>query len=196
MTWEPDYVDATELEDFVRVNADNPYVATYGTAAARSIDGHCNRQFGRFETAVPFTYPAHNAVRMRDGRWLVATDDIPDTPTSVTVDGVSTALGADGWVLWPLNAQAKGRPATGILLADRPYGDIVVTDRFGWLSVPAAVTAAVWLQVNRWNVRRESPYGTAGEPSEGSEVRLTAVLDPDVRTLLSGPGIIRKRMPR
>lgn len=196
MTWEPDYVDVDELEDFVRVNAGNPYVATYGTAAARAVDGFCNRQFGRFETAVAFTYPSDRAVPLRGGRWLLATDDIPDTPTTVTVDGVSSALGADGWQLWPPNNQGKGRPATGITFADRPTGDVVVTDRFGWLAVPASVTGSVWLQVNRWNIRRESPYGTAGEPSEGSEVRLTAVLDPDVRTMLAGVGIVRKRMPR
>lgn len=196
MPWEPDYADAAELEDFVRVNADNPYVATYGTAAARAVDGYCNRQFGRFDAPAAFSYPSDRAAPLRGGRWLIMTDDIPDTPTAVTVDGSTVAAGVDGWQLWPPNEQAKGRPALGITLADRPYGDVVVTDRFGWLTPPACVAAAVWLQVNRWNVRRESPYGTAGEPGEGSEIRLSAVLDPDARLVLAGTGIVRKRMPR
>jgi hypothetical protein len=79
---------------------------------------------------------------------------------------------------------------------DRPAGDVDVTARFGWNAVPAGVSGATWLQVNRWNARRESPYGVAGSPTEGSEVRLSAVLDPDVRAILSGAKLIRKPMPQ
>lgn len=197
MPWAPDlYVDADELAEFVRVEQDNPYVGTYGTAAARAIDDVCNRQFGRLDVAGTFSYEPDRAALLDNGRWLVLVDDVPDIAgVTVTVDGSAVAAGVDGYQWWPRNEIAKGRPYTGITLADRPTGDVDVLARFGWLAIPAGAAAATWLQVNRWNVRRESPYGTAGSPSEGSEVRLSARLDPDVRAILSG-GLIRARMPR
>lgn len=197
MPWEPDYVDEPTLIDFVRANADNPYVGTYGTAAARAVDGYCGRQFGKMDVATALTFSAHRAAPMRDGWWHLATEDAQDlTGATVTVDGTTVTAGATGYRWWERNAAAFGRPYTGLLLASQPYGDVVATLKWGWNAVPAAVTAAVWLQVNRWNTRRESPYGIAGSPAEGTEVRLTAVLDPDVRALLAGGRVIRKRMPQ
>lgn len=193
MPWAPDYVDAADLIDFVRTSADNPYVATYGTAAARAVDDFCNRQFGQLDAAATFTYDATTAAPLANGRWLLLVDDVQDvTGMTVTVDGTAVT----DYVMWERNEAAKGRPYTGITLASRPTGDVDVFARFGWSSVPAAVPGAVWLQVNRWNVRRESPYGTAGSPSEGSEVRLSARLDPDVRTMLAGGRLVRARMPQ
>lgn len=196
MTWAPDYADAADLADFVRTASDNPYVGTYGTAAARAVDDFCNRQFGQLDAPATFTYDACNAAPLDNGRWLLLIDDVQDiTAATVTVDGAAVAAGADGYQWWERNAVAKGLPYTGITLADRPSGDVDVFARFGWSAVPAAVPGAVWLQVNRWHIRRESPYGTAGSPSEGSEVRLSARLDPDVRAMLSGR-LVRARMPR
>lgn len=195
MPWAPDYVDAADLAEFVRVESDNPYVGTYGTAAARAIDDACNRQFGQLDDPDTFTYDALAAAQLENGRWLLLIDDVPAVAgVTVTVDGTAVAAGVDGYQWWERNAIVKGRPYTGITLADRPTGDVDVLAPFGWLAIPAGVTAACWLQVNRWNIRRESPYGTAGSPSEGSEVRLSARLDPDVRAMLGGLG--RARMPR
>lgn len=194
MTWAPDYVDAGELSEFVRVNADNPYVGTYGTAAARAIDNFTNRQFGKLDAAATLTYEGYRAAQLPDGRWLVTIDDLQDlTGVTVTVDGTAVAAGVDGYRLWPRNAVTLGGVYTGITLAARPCGDVDVFGPFGWNEIPANVTAATWLQVNRWNIRQESPYGTAGSPSEGTEVRLSARLDPDVRVML-GP-YVRARMP-
>jgi hypothetical protein len=191
--WQPSYVDEEELIDFCRTAADNPYVGTYGVAACRAVDSYCNRQFGQLSSAETWTYDATNAARLRNGRWLVMIDDLQDTSgMTVTVDGTAVT----DYQMWERNASGQGRPYTGITLATCPTGDIDVAARFGWNAVPAAVPAAVWLQVNRWNARRESPYGIAGSPGEGSEVRLSAVLDPDVRVVLSGVGLVRKRMPR
>lgn len=197
MPWKPDYVDAATLEDFARAAADDPYVGTYGTAAARAIDGFCNRQFGQLAAPATFTYDACNAVLLINGRWLLEIDDVQDlTGMTVTVNGTAVAAGAAGYQMYERDAIAKGYPHTAITLRDRPSGDVAVLAKFGWSAIPASVTGAEWLQVNRWHVRRESPYGTAGAPSEGSEVRLTAVLDPDVRAILAGANVIRKRMPR
>lgn len=197
MPWAPDYVDEADLVDFVRTASDNPYVGTYGTAAARSIDDFCNRQFGKLDTPATFTYDACAAAQLENGRWLLSVDDVQDlTGVTVTVDGTVVAAGVDGYQWWERNALAKGYPHTGITLAARPTGDVDVLAPFGWSAVPAAVPGAVWLQVNRWHIRRESPYGTAGSPSEGSEIRLSARLDPDVRAILAGGRLIRARMPR
>lgn len=196
MSWAPVYPDEEQLLDFVRAAADNPYVATYGEAASRAVDGHCGRQFGKLDTPDTWVYESHRAVRMDSGRWIVEIDDVQDvTGLVVTVDGTAVAAGASGYQLWERNASAQGRPYTALTLADQPCGDVAVTASFGRNSVPAQVTAACWLQVNRWHIRRESPYGTAGSPGEGSEIRLSALLDPDVRAILSGGGLIRKRMP-
>lgn len=197
MTWAPDYVDADALADFVRTASDNPYVATYGTAAARAVDDYCNRQFGKLAAPALFTYDAHRAAPLHDGTWLLLVDDVQDiTGAAVTVDGTAVAAGATGYMWWERNAVAKGVPYTGLRLADKPAGEVGLTVAFGWNATPAAVTGAVWLQVNRWHIRRESPYGTAGSPSEGSEVRLSARLDPDVRAILSGGNLVRGRMPQ
>jgi hypothetical protein len=195
--WAPDYVDAAQLEDFVRANPDDIFLPTYGTAASRAVDGFCNRQFGRLLLPTTWTYDGHRAARLPSGRWLLHIDDVQDvTGLTVTVDGAAAAAGVDGYQLWERNAADQGYPYTGITLAARPYGDVEVFARFGWTTVPAAVMGATWLQVNRWHVRRESPYGTAGSPGEGTEIRLTAVLDPDVRAILAGGRLIRKRMPQ
>jgi hypothetical protein len=197
VTWAPDYVDAAALADFVRVNLDNPYVGTYGTAAARAVDSFCNRQFGKLDAPGTFVYESHNAFRLDSGRWLLEVDDISDlSGLVVTVDGATVAAGVDGYQLWERNALAQGYVHTALSLRDRPSGDVEVTDAFGWPDIPGGVTGAVWLQVNRWNIRRESPYGTAGTPGDGSDVKLGAVLDPDVRTMLSGGRLVRARMPR
>jgi hypothetical protein len=195
--WAPDYVDSADLAEFVRVNADNPYVGTYGTAAARAVDDFCGRQFGRLESAGTFTYEAWKAARRQDGTYLLEVDDIPAADgTVVTVDGTAVTAGATGYRLWPLNALAKGSVATHLLLADKPYGDVLVTNRFGWLATPAAVTAAVWLQVNAWNVRRESPFGDAGNAASGTEIPVAGSrrLDPDARAMLGG--LVRVRAAR
>lgn len=198
MPWAPDYVDPDELADFVRTAVDNPYVGTYGTAAARAIDDFCNRQFGQLAAPATFNYDACSAVPLRSLRWLVLVDDIQDpTAMTVTVDGAAVAAGVDGYQLWPNNAIAKGYPHTGITLATRPRsGTVDVFAKFGWLAIPAGAIGANWLQVNRWHIRRESPYGTAGSPSEGTEIRLSARLDPDVRAMLSGGHLVRARMPQ
>lgn len=197
MPWEPSYVDDAELADFVRTASDDPYIPGYGTAASRAVDDFCNRQFGQMDAAATLTYEAVNAAQLPSGRWLLLVHDVQDlTGVTVTVDGTAVAAGVDGYQWWERNAAAFSRPYTGITLRDRPCGDVDVFAKFGWSAMPAAVPSAVRLQVNRWHIRRESPYGTAGSPSEGTEIRLSARLDPDVRAILSGAGIIRARMPR
>jgi hypothetical protein len=195
MPWAPDYVDSADLAEFVRTASDNPYVGTYGTAASRAVDDWTSRQFGQLAAPATFNYRAHRAASLPDDRWLLLIDDIADTTAmTVTVDGTLVAAGVSGYQLWPDNAVAKGGVYTGITLATAPTATVDVFARFGWSAIPAAVTASVWLQVNRWHERRESPYGVAGSPNEGSEIRLGSKLDPDVRAMLAY--LTRSKMPQ
>ncbi len=198
MPWAPDYVDDAELADFVRTETGDAYIPGYGTAASRAIDEACNRQFGKAAAPATLTYDAGAAAQLNNGRWLILVDDFQDlTGLVVSLAGTTVAAGVDGYQWWERNATLWGVPYIGLTFRDRPpCGDLTVTGTPGWNAVPAPVPAAVRLQVNRWHIRRESPYGTAGAPSEGSEVRLSARLDPDVRAILAGGKLIRARMPR
>lgn len=51
--------------------------------------------------------------------------------------------------------------------------------------IPPGVHVAALIQSSRLFHRKDSPYGIAGSPAEGSELRLLARLDPDVDALLS-----------
>lgn len=198
MPWAPDYVDDATLEDFVRTETGDAYIPGYGTAASRAVDEACNRQFGQLAAATTITYDAGQAAQLSNGRWLVHIHDVQDlTGVTVTLGSTAVAAGVDGYQWWERDATLWNVPYIGLTFRDRPpAGDLSVFAKYGWSAVPAAVPAAVRLQVNRWHIRRESPYGTAGAPSEGSEVRLSARLDPDVRAILAGGKLIRARMPR
>jgi hypothetical protein len=200
MAWAPDYVPiagTSGLAAYVRTDETDPFLIALGPAASRAVDAFCNRQFGQLAAPANFTYEGRNAVYLADGTWLLEVDDVQDiTAATVTVDGTVVAAGVTGYRWWENNALAKGYPYTALRFADQPTGDVVLSARAGWSSVPAAVIAAVRFQVNRWFVRRESPYGVAGSPDAGTEVRLGARLDPDTRTILAGGRVVRSRRPR
>ncbi len=120
------------------------------------------------------------------GRWVVDIDDLM-TVTGLVVEvptvGVTTAFTKE-----PVNAAAKGRPWTRLVFdqdaavtptVTNNYA-VTVTGRFGWTTVPVPVDQAALLQVSRFISRRDSPYGIAGSPDQGSELRLLARVDPDV----------------
>jgi len=50
--------------------------------------------------------------------------------------------------------------------------------------VPGPIHQACLIQTNRLIMRRDAPFGVAGSPEVGSEVRLLARLDPDVETMV------------
>lgn len=184
MAWEPDYITAEELRAFVRVGdtADDVYLAVAATAASRAIDQHCNRQFGLVEVAEERKYTGRADAER--GRWVVDIDDLMST-TDLAIEIDGTAL--DLYELEPVNAAAKGRPWTRLVVdsdaAVLPAGDrneVVITGIWGWTAVPTAVKQAAYLQGSRFLSRRDSPYGIAGSPDVGSEMRLLSRVDPDV----------------
>ncbi|MBQ1061326.1 hypothetical protein [Micromonospora sp. C41] len=184
MPWKPDYLTDTEAADFVRApGVDLADLATWCTAASRAIDKRCNRQFGQVDTLTARTYRRPAVYDVVSGLWLLEIDDVQDV-TGMTVGG--TALASSGATLLPDNAVLDGRPYERLGFADYPDGPVIVAAVFGWTEVPAQVVGATKLQVSRWSSRRDSPYGIAGSPENGSELRLLARLDPDVSTTLAG----------
>lgn len=190
MAWAPDYCTVDELSSYVRIDdaEDDVELAHAIAAASRSIDDHTNRQFGKVAAAEERTYWARPDYDR--GYWVVDTDDYQTvTNLVVEVDGNAVAT----YVKEPLNAASKGRPWTRIAFTGdseaqpttHPH-EVVVTALWGWTAVPATVKQATLLQASRFFKRRGAPFGVAGSPEMGNELRLLAKVDPDVAVTLKG----------
>jgi hypothetical protein len=182
MAWEPEYITADELKAFVRVDdaTDDAQVAFAIAAASRAVDYTCKRQFGQVASAEARVYVASS-----DGS--VEIDDLmDDTDLAVVVDG--NELDAAAYSLRPFNAAATGRPWVRLAVIPESlarYGiEVTVTGLFGWADIPVAVKQATLLQASRLLARRDSPFGVAGSPAIGSELRLLDRVDPDVAVTL------------
>jgi hypothetical protein len=186
MAWAPDYVTVAEQKAFKKIanSNDDAEIVLYNTAASRAVDHYCNRQFGQVAAPEARVYTAFYDRRRRV--WVVEVDDLPTTVgLAVEVNGVTTT----DYTLEPRNAALKGKPWTHIVFGGTacPTGavdEVEVTASWGWAAVPNAVKLATRLQASRFGIRRESPYGIAGSPQTGSELRLLARLDPDVAVSL------------
>lgn len=195
MAWQPDYAQVNELANFLRVTdqLDDTQLALAITAASRSIDRSCRRQFGQVGQAEARAYTAFYD-NTRD-RWVVPIDDLMvstglvvkfDTTSDETYTSTITAYG-----LRPVNAGPSGRPwedlvvhpNSAVLPDDRESG-VQVTGLWGWTAVPDAIKEACLLQASRLMARRDSPFGIAGSRDVGSELRLLAKVDPDVEVAL------------
>jgi hypothetical protein len=194
MAWKPVYATLDEMREWLRINdpddtADDALLQLKLSAASRAVDGTCRRQFGKADTAVTRSYELRWS-RTRNA-YVAEIDDLMDTTDLVfTVDGVT--LTADHYRLMPRNAIADGEPYTYVVVSATPTGEGVLDGLalWGWTPVsedepyPAPIREATMLQASRLNIRRDSPFGVAGSPSEGSELRLLARLDPDVAPLV------------
>lgn len=190
MAWKPDYVTLVEAKDYLHIDdtADDVVLALDITAASRAADGSCRRQFGKVDSSVTRLYEA--IWDRHQCRHVVEIDDLMSaTGLTVTVDGTATTA----YRLEPVNAPADGMPWTQVVFTGAPfplphqhrhYGVSMATDQWGWAAVPGPVKLATLMQMNRYASRRNSPYGIAGSPEQGSELRLLAKLDPDVLSIL------------
>lgn len=191
MPWKPEYATLAEAKAFVRIpdTADDAEVALAVTAASRAIDRATNRQFGLVAAAEARFYTAE--FDRRRGRWVVDIDDLM-TQVGLLVaydsnDDQTYSGSVDSFALQPVNAAAKSRPWTRIVVRPKSAtlpglieNGVRVTAQFGWTTVPTPIKQACLLQASRLLSRRDSPYGIAGSPEMGSEMRLLAKLDPDV----------------
>lgn len=193
MAWAPDYLTADELKAYLRISdtVDDVQIALAVSAASRAVDRVTSRQFGLVAAPEARTYTKRWDRTRR--RYVVDIDDLM-TITGLTI--TNSAGPVTGYTLKSANAPSKGRPWTLLVLDPTPTttptpwvtieDDVTVTARFGWTTVPAAVQQATLLQATRFFSRRDAPFGVAGSPELGSEMRLLAKVDPDVAVVL-GP---------
>lgn len=190
MAWAPDYGDTDEAEAWVRVDdhVDSDELDLIVSTSSRAIDDHCNRQFGKVDAVEHRFYtPWWDYER---GRWVVDIDDLMTTTDAVVTLGGETLT---DYVLEPRNAAAEGKPWTRLVIGSSSSSlttgedyDLDALALWGWTAVPNAVRTAWRLQTSRLLSRRDSPYGVAGSPQDGSELRLLSKLDPDVAVSLRG----------
>lgn len=191
MAWAPDYITSAQLKSYLRISdaLDDAQIALAVTAASRAVDNATNRQFGLVASPEARYYTAEWDSCER--RYVVEIDDL----MIVTGASVVADVGGEGtydttissYDLKPANAVSKGRPYTQLWVR---FGDVTqpinltdgvqVTARWGWSDVPDTIEQATLIQASRFFSRREAPFGIAGSPESGSEMRLLQRVDPDV----------------
>jgi hypothetical protein len=193
MTWAPDYATGEQLSSYVGVddNRDDEAFGLAVTASSRAIDTRTRRQFGASAAGESRFFTARWSVKRRG--YVVECDDF-HALTEVTIDGTgdgtySTTLDLAAAVKLPTNAAVKSRPWERLLIrgastvATWPDG-VRMVGTWGWEAVPDTIHQATLLQGSRLGARRNSPFGVAGSPDSGTEIRLLAKLDPDVQLMI------------
>lgn len=183
MTWAPDYVTSAELKAELRISDtnDDTQVARWVTAASRAVDNWCHRQFGQVAAPEARVYRT-TAWDRHISAYVLHVDDFYTTTGLVVTDPNSAAVAAADYELLPDNALLKGKVYEQILV--QSAGKFTITAAWGWSAVPTSIKVATLLQATRFAARRDSPYGVAGSPAEGSEMRLLAKVDPDVEVAI------------
>jgi hypothetical protein len=182
MPWKPDYAAPSDLAKYISddTSEDDPLYAMYISTSSRAVDDFCMRQFGKTDAPEQRQYSAEWS--RYECTYMTEIDDLQDPTGLAILDRNGNAV--TDYTLLPRNAILKGKPYERIATTVGGLLDITA-DSWGWLSVPLAAKNATLLQAARLAKRKDSPFGVAGSPSMGSELRLLAVLDPDLRTSLS-----------
>jgi hypothetical protein len=185
VTWEPDYITVAQLKNELRIPAgdtqDDAQLARWVTSASRAVDGWAHRQFG--VTAVPEQRRYTARWDRHECAYFASVDDLQNIAGLAILAGINPII---VYTLLPLNNTLKGYPFEEIKIGS-VFGEAAVdiTATWGWTAVPASVQEATMLQAVRFAARRDSPFGIAGSPAEGSEMRLQARVDPDVEVVLN-----------
>lgn len=197
MAWQPDYATTAQLKTDLRIpladTQDDTELAFAITAASRAIDHATNRQFGSVTPVEAREYTARWDRTWK--RWVIDVDDIySSTGLLVAVDDDDDQVfdkSITDFRLAPVNEDNKGRPWTQIVVnsdsANVPTtakDSVRVTALWGWAAVPETIKAATIRQAARFFYRREAPFGVAGSPTVGSEIRLLSMVDPDVAVMI------------
>lgn len=188
------YASLAELKQALRIvdTVDDVLLQRALDSASELIDRHCQRSFSADEAATTRTFdPVGNVVPIDD---VYTITDLVVASELGTVIPAAVAGVSGGYELRPRWAPSVGEPWTSLAysgLWGAAWGSwwstgINVTARWGYAAeVPASIVQATLLQAGRLFSRRQSPYGVAGSPELGSELRLLAKVDPDVAVLLS-----------
>lgn len=182
MVWAPDYVSADQLRNYATNQTDelDAFLSLWITAISRNVDDYCNRQFGKVAAPEQRTYrPTWDRYELKT---YVEIDDIQDITSFALIDSNGTAI--TNYSFGPPNAVKKGQVYTRLVLNNYYSTDVRATGIWGWTDIPDSIPTAALLQGSRLIARRSSPFGIAGSPTEGSELRLLAQLDPDFKTTL------------
>lgn len=193
MAWAPNYIEAEALADFVHTDVESDRVELEGAcaSASRAIDLATYRQFGVTASESRF-YTAEWSTKK--SMWVFVCDDFTAI-TAIAVDTAgdgtyATTVDPSALVYYPLNNAVKGLAfeSAGVRRSALPsaaslgHGAIRATAEWGWTNgFPEGIVSATKLQASRFFARRNSPYGVAGSPDQGSEIRLQAKADPDVK---------------
>lgn len=137
-------------------------------AASRAVEDHTRRQFNTDGAAIARVYGP-------TARQLVTVDDFFDTTTLVVQ---RSTLGSSTWQpAWsstdfevePRNGVVNGRPGWPYRTLKFPFWTylwatdrIKVTAKWGWPSVPTAVTQAVYIIAAQYFKLSDAPLGVAG----------------------------------
>lgn len=183
MTWAPDYCTSPELKSYLHIedDADDVFIALWITTASANVNDFCGRQFGQVASVETRTYTPVWDRHL--GCYVAEIDDLMDTDDLAVIDQNANVL--TDYALAPENAVQKGRPYERILTS--VGGPLTLDGLWGWdpaSAGPKVAKTGLLLQAARLAARRDSPFGIAGSPSDGSELRLLAQLDPDFRTSL------------
>jgi len=184
------YAQLDDLKSLLRIPAsdtvDDAQLTRSIEAASRRIDGVCDRIFYQEPTATARVYDATNlaSVSIDDVSTLtgfvVKVDDGFDYATTLVLDV--------DFRVEPLNNLSKGLPVyrlvslSGIFPRSTVRPGVQVTARWGFPSIPSAITEATLLMAGRLFKRGDSLLGVAGFSDMG--VITVRGVDPDVDHLI------------
>lgn len=198
MSWAPPYLTLAEFKSYKRVESlDTTDDAEFNIAieaASRAIDLATNRQFGQVTAAEIREYEAIFDIKRR--HWIIPVDDfMVETGLTINLDLDDDLVfddPIDDFKLFPFNAEQKNEPWEDIFVRDgssnfptRVRNIVQVNAQWGWTSIPDTIKEATFIQADRFFTRRVAPFGVAGSPEIGSEVRLLSRIDPDVKVAVS-----------
>jgi len=181
------YATIGELKTRIGITdtTDDTVLSAVLEACSRSIDGYCNRSFGK---TVPGTVRYFTPV---DPQEVLIDDCVTLTVVATDADGDRTY--EDTWTAtdYDLLPENAGTNTPYTMIATTPDGDysfpcvrkgLKLTGTWGWPEVPAPVKEACLIQAYRIFKRKDAPFGISGSPEMG--MMRIGRLDPDVLWLL------------
>lgn len=189
------YATLAELKVFVGIpDADTADDATLTVAldsASAQVDGYCGQTFTADEEATTRDYDVVDTTQLD----INPVSDLTGFELATDTDGdgtYETVWTGEEYRLEPTNAVAAGVSWDRIIALGPKYfprnqtrPTVRVTALFGWPGdVPQAVKLATLIQAARLWKRKDAPFGIAGSPDLGSEMRLLNEVDRDAQNLL------------
>ena len=179
------------------LDEDGPLVLLALEAAARAIDTACGRDFRTAGAVVSARYFQPLQLYTAEGRlarnMIVPVSDVFDA-TGMIVTFDTTGNGSyttvtTAYRLGPVNAAARQMPYTRLIFDSGTYppdwdASVKVEALWGWDRTPGTIVQANLVQAARFLKRRDAPFGVAGSPELGNEMRLLSKLDPDVALMV------------